>query len=410
MKMSNNFLYRSFYFEPKELTKLSEKIEKKYRNVDSEIIGEIAAKKLSSLLAAIRKLANDPEKIIQYADSLKKIDVRILAYEFPYHQEDQETQKKIFLILEHRYERFIGRRMWDHFHVYPKDYYIYRLLNVSFKNEDESFLSLQSRIRKHYNMLFAQQNPLALLAKWIGAETKKLAEAFKEWRIYPETNLEKILWTYILFVYISESNFIKKEGEEEIVYQLNQLNIYDYKKILQKYLQAFDYESFHYTILKQAVDKLGDPRKQVVSWEGFSNDEIDKVKRWLMHNELKKFFAEDTEYQRFKYWGRYVKVMKDAKPIKSPPIAIMDFGYFVVVEFAQTNNAAYFYTKENYERYIAPRIHKRRLKEDDLKEKGIMITKLSHNRTRANPHAWHKKFDEHMIQYMNGNLTYGRGW
>ncbi|MDF0728426.1 hypothetical protein PY093_17450 [Cytobacillus sp. S13-E01] len=96
------------------------------------------------------------------------------------------------------------------------------------------------------------------------------------------------------------------------------------------------------------------------SWEDFSKEQIDKVKRLMIRNDLQHFFAKDTKYQRFKYWGRFVKTMKDAEIIEQPPMAIMDIDDFIVVEFAETGNAAYFYTKETYERVISPRMHSHR--------------------------------------------------
>ncbi|WP_227938277.1 EH signature domain-containing protein [Alkalihalobacillus deserti] len=404
--MSESFLYRSFYFEPQELINTANMVEKKYKDLDDEVIEQLASRRLPGLLKAIRNLSEDREKVLAFARKLKKMDVRILAYEFPYHKEDKVTQGKVLIILEERYERFIGRRIWSHFQVNPKDSHIHYLLKIAFGREDETFLSLDSVIRKTYNKVFRESNPLLELARQIGKDHKRLVDVFKEWRVYPNEKLERLLWLYILFVHMGRKPFIEKEGEEQIVARLNQLSSNDYNKIIKNYLEAFEFEDFHHEILKQLTDKLSDPRKNLVAWEGFSEEQIEKVKRWLIRNELIKFFAEDTKYQRFKFWGRYVKVMHDVKLIKSPPIAIMDFKQFVVVEFAKTGNAAYFYTKENYEKSIKPKVSSWSLREDDLKNKNIMIHKLPHTVTASNSNYWHRKFENAMTEYINGNFKY----
>ncbi|MDF0728427.1 hypothetical protein PY093_17455 [Cytobacillus sp. S13-E01] len=207
----------AFHFDSKRLREVADKIEEKYAKYNEEYLTHLAVKRLPRLLENIRNLSLNQNEILAFAKGLKNIDIRILTYEFPYHREEETTQLKIVKILEHRYERFIGRRLWDHFHVYPKDPHIFQLLKTTFKIENDSFLSLDSRIRSQYEEAFGKEKYLQEIAKKIGYEQKKVEESFKEWRIQANTKLETLLWTYILMFHIGRKEFITREGPAQII-------------------------------------------------------------------------------------------------------------------------------------------------------------------------------------------------
>lgn len=104
---------------------------------------------------------------------------------------------------------------------------------------------------------------------------------------------------------------------------------------------------------------------------------------------------------------KHIKNIKDLKLINTPPIAAMYFGEFVVVEFAETGNAAYFYKSDGFDRYMSKDL-RFGISESMLKDKNaaFFITKLNHTTTQNNSEYWHTRFNEYMNQFYNHNLGY----
>lgn len=407
MKMSKNFVFPSFHFYPKELVTESKRIEEKYKDYDDQLIGKLSIIKLPELLRAIRKLKNERSVIIEYAKTLKKLDIKILTYEYPYQDEDIETLSKVIIILNERYSRIVGRRFWTHFHLQPTDENIHSLLDKAFTQEDNTFLSLEERVRTAYNHLFKSNKVLNKLAFLIGSEKLPLNEAFKLWNIQKDTKLEAFLWWLILKEFIGEKWFIQKESMDEIRKRIYSLSDRRYKVLLKSYLNAYEFDDFDNLLLSDAINRLRDPRVSKQRWDTFTESEIDKVIRWLYKKELISFFEKDTKYDRFKYWKKHIRYIQKLNLIDSPPIAAMYFGEFVVVEFAETGNAAYFYKTEGFDKYMSKNL-KKGIYESILKDKqaDFFITKLNHTTTQYNPEYWHGRFDEYMNQFYNHNFDY----
>ena len=125
----------------------------------------------------------------------------------------------------------------------------------------------------------------------------------------------------------------------------------DYKTLMKLYIEARDYKDFHQTIMQEAIHRLYDPNERIDDWTFLSEKGLDQVKRWLMFNELKKFFDNDSNSKRFDYWKRYFDYMENVIPLKTPLVAFIYFENFVVVEFGKIG-AAYIYYKEGFEKYI----------------------------------------------------------
>ena len=65
------------------------------RNEEMREMEDIGKEKLPPLLEEIRKLSDKREDVLKYAKELRSINVRMLAYFYPYHdKESKETVKK----------------------------------------------------------------------------------------------------------------------------------------------------------------------------------------------------------------------------------------------------------------------------------------------------------------------------
>lgn len=309
--MSKSYVFPSFHFFPKKLVSESKRIEEKYKDFDEKLTKEISRVTLPELLKAIRNLKNERSIIIEYAKKLPVLNIKILTYEYPYQHESSETLSKIMIILHERYSRFVGRRFWDHFHLLPMDIHLYSILDIAFATEDNTFLALESNVRKQYNSLFkseAREEILDKLASLIGKESEPVHDSLSRWGIIKETKLEQILWWLILKKFIGQRWFLQKESMMEIRELVESYDEKRFKILLRSYIQGLDFNEFDNQLLTSAIYRLKDPRKHIEKWDIFSTDDIEKVTRWLYQRELISFFEKDDKYDRFKYWKSILKI------------------------------------------------------------------------------------------------------
>jgi EH_Signature domain len=128
---------------------------------------------------------------------------------------------------------------------------------------------------------------------------------------------------------------------------------------------------------------------------------------------LTSFFSIDGDNERFEYWKNYTHLLDDLIIQEDPSLLIMYFSNFVVVEFAQTGNAAYFYHRENFNDFLKDRLdqlsslktksEQRRMnlfksKERLFNGKPLYIKSLGHN------NKWQTSYTRHMERYLEGKF------
>lgn len=390
-----------FQYQPLKLRKIANEIQEKYKEED-QISLTLTKKKLPNLLAQIRRLNNDESTIIAYANTLKQIDINVLSSEYPFEKEDIETIEKIITIVLKRYNRLVGRRFWQHYQHLPFDSKIINVLKFCFKNDSQDFLALKPYIREKYNCLFVQPKPKKIIESMaieIGNQKQKVHDTFKEWKVEQNSLLSYEIWYFILVHFINKLWFIKKQGIEFIRQKLESLTLDTYKEIIDKYLTGFNHADYHDELFTQVIRRLNDPRTNISRWNNISEQSIEKVKKRLIRDELYDFFEYDSE--RFNYWKRYLDHVQDVDYIVEPPIAAMYFKEFVVVEFANVGNAAYFYERNGFAENLANKL-KYNVPESLLKDQNApyYIQKLNH------AGHWPQRYDEYMHYYLQGYFHY----
>ena len=155
-------------------------------------------------------------------------------------------------------------------------------------------------------------------------------------------------------------------------------------RILDRYCEVFGVEQIETIapIVKARMGRpstSGDPR-----WREVKPETHEAFETRFKLEELHSFFSGDNE--RFVYWRKHVKTIKHVAAKLDNRVLFMDFGSFGVVEFAKTNNAAYFYDASMFRALLNS--HGRT--EGDFKRKdGGRLGRLSHNP----PSSWQPKFD-----------------
>lgn len=395
--MTNQYRFPTFHFYPVELTNEVQRLEKKYKQADRVSVA-MTKIKLPKLLKEIRALRNDLSEIIDFARGLTKLEINILATEYPYKKEDKDILRKITIILKEKYNRIVGRRFWIHFQAEPYDEFIVDMLNYVMHHESENFLGLNSNIRKKYKTIFMKEDEIIPgIALEIGKEKRVVESSFADWKIRKDSSLAHELWIHILQSFIGDKGFLDVQDIRVVEDKLENINLQIYKKIIHKYLMSFEITQYNSVLLKQVIARLNDPRENLHRWQGMSQQSVDRVKKWLIRQELYKFLDND----RFNYWEKYLNKVNDLKVVKEPPVAAIYFDQFVVVEFANVGNAAYFYELEGFKKHIEPRV-KSFIPESYLKNRyaSYFIKKLNH------AGHWPSRFDGYMANYLRGYFRY----
>lgn len=401
--MNKLFTFPNFHYDPIKLGEKVKYLQNKYKE-KGQVSEKVVMKRLPDLLAHIRSLKNERNEIIKFANTLKNIDIKVLASEYPYENEEEITADKIITILKEKYMTMVGRRFWSHYQHFPLDANVVKMLSYVFQKEDSNFLSLESTFKKEYEKIFDGSNAqktLHQLSYEIGSLKKTINKSFKERKIQKDSKLSHYIWQRVLNIYLKEQWFIDVQGVDIIIEKLKNIKLKKYKKVISNYLSDIEYNQYNEKIMMQVIERLLDPRESVQRWSGISEPNINKVKSYLMEKELSKFFRDDSDSKRFQYWRRYVQYMEDADFVKEPSIVVMYFPKFTVVEFALVGNAVYFYEREGFSKYLSHKI-KRYVKVEDLKntDASYFIYKLNHSG------HWQSRYDQYMMNFLRSDFSY----
>ena len=404
--MSNNNRFHLFHFKPRKLQEERVFIEKTFKNSERNVLAKRSKFNLPKLLESIRKVnMNDLADLMK---TLRKMDILLLIYEYPFNNETNETKKKINKILGELYISTVGRTAWELFQQDVEDPFLHELLQLSYKKESSSFLGIETEFLEPFADAFsAKAGIIKGLLPFLQDTKMNTRQVLKKWKVKDASVLENKLMTDLLVHSLTEDYIVRRDGVESITNFLKSISSKDYKKLLKVYIEARNYKQYHHQIMEQAIRRLMDPREQEEEWGFISAKALEQVKKWLYSNELKKFFDSDINSQRFEYWKRYIDYMENVIPLKMPMVAFIYFADFVVVEFGEMG-AAYFYHRKGFETLILPRTNnykfrntiskatKERMLKDTSEEMNgmpLFITKLDHRG------GWQRRFDIYMSKY-----------
>lgn len=373
--------------------------------------------RLSSLLKQIRHLPDEQHSLEAFADQLSGYQVRLLAYHYPYENESKQTMQKITHLVSRRYQREIGRMLWAIYQNYTSHTGLIHLVKLIWKTEKGSFLGIDTEARRLLNQAYQTEVPLEMLADHLTEAEQPAKQILKRWKIKESTECARKLLYLMLRNSIQQDKIFKREGEKTIVKYLARFSYTEYRYCIKRYLQAREYATFHHSIIRQAVEILGDPRTDERKWRFLPDETVLEVKRYL----LRDFFTQDPNNERILFWENHLKSMLNVIVItnfhNNPEALIMYFPNFVTVEFAGHGNAAFFYHREGFEKVIYPKIRmkQRKLKKerlsllkDDRKEPIVRRKKyrLCINRLEHRGENWQELFTKYMTHYLQGDWEY----
>ncbi|MDG4658197.1 hypothetical protein P6P90_15300 [Ectobacillus antri] len=407
--MQNSQFFHHFTFKPKKLLEERIRVEKQFEDIDKDIALHRSHTQLPKLLEKIRNTAFD--KIADLAQSLTKVDIRLLVYEYPYPDEESKTRRKINKILTTRYTGVVGKTAWDLFQQDISDPFLQELIRDSYFKEPQTFLGIKEEMLAPFRK--AMENKLSIIEGLIPHMLKsniKTEQILKEWKVKSDSVLEGALLKGMFQRGLHKDFIISRDGETYIAKCLETFSMGEYKMLLKIYIEARSYEEFHPTIMHDATKyRIGDPREKQELWNFLSYDAFQQVKKWAIQKNLIKIFESDPDNKRLMYWKTFIRYMDDVHLINEPKVAFIYFREFVVVEFGNIG-AAYFYHRKGFETFILPTVkssnfkykgtqsRERMLKNRNYEQHGIrlFINKLDHRG------YWQTKFNDQMSKYLDG--------
>jgi hypothetical protein len=420
--MENKTRYHHFTFVPTQLRDSRKQIEKKYKESDQHDAERVSSFRLPRLLELIRK--TPLEEINTLAQTFKKIDVMVLLYQYPYPDESNETRRKVNQVLFARYSTAVGQFAWNLFQHDWEEVFLQDLLRRIYAVDGYAFMSVDwdDSTRAEIESALSSQSGISIGLVPLFSDGKwKTTELLNILKVKKESPLEEELMYQTLLNGLDKEHLVRRDGVEFIRQKLERYPMNQYKDLVKIYLDSRTHEEFEPLLIQQAVDRLYDPRERMADWEFLSERTLDEVKRWLIVNELKKFFEKDTN-KRFDYWKIYLPYIDNVLQLKDkndPKVVFIYFKKFVVVEFGNIG-AAYFYHKEGFDKWILSRTKERvfrgrststkeSLLKDTAREKGgtpLYINKLGHH---GYFDSWTKKFTRYMREYFDGYFDYSEG-
>lgn len=403
--MSSKTKFHLFSFHPKKLLTERIRVETKFGNIEEDVITMIAKDRLPKLLELIR--ATPFEKLEELIYS--RMDVQILLYEYPYKEESVDTRKKINRVLLLKYVPLVGRTGWELFQHDTEDLFLHDLIRNSYFLDRDYFLNIdQEYLQPIGEAVLNKKGIVQGLSSYMATAKHAAQKVLSHWKIKEGSMLEK----KIVLGMMKESRFsesiIARDSIAFVLRILKQCAMVEFKQLMKLYLEGKKHTAFHNKILERAISKLHDPRERMEDWEFLSESALNQVKRWLLSNELKRFFESDSNSERFDYWKRYIDYMEDVTLIKHPQAAIIYFTNLVVVEFGEIG-AAYFYHKDGFIntmlkkdinsykfRNASKSTREKLLKCSELERErySLFITKLDHRG------GWPRRFDNRITDIL----------
>lgn len=411
--MEDNINHSSFSFIPRKLREEREKLHNKYGDGEAYFPEEMKERFLSKLLNKIKKISFEDEIFKKFSLSLNKMEIRLLLYDFPFLNETESLNQKILKIFHFAYTSEIGINFWSRLQNNYANKDVLEFLCSVFKIEKENFLNLDTQSRKELNHLL-DDNFFNNLVLFFAQSNQSLMDNLIRFKLDEKRPLGREIIKQTILKTIVTDNVINKNGIPFILRYMSSYFEDDYKIFCKSYISNRKFDKFHYDIIKHMLTRLSDPRYKKEPWDFLDEYSIQQLINFLNLNDMKTFFEQDGDNERFNYWKKYFEIMKDFDLIKKGNILCMDFDQFVVVEFGNIG-AAYFYHKRGFDKIIKPSkkqqlsnaalisAYKNRI--ERLQGVPLFINRLTHYRNDMRSY-WHEPFDAYMNEYLRGNFNF----
>ena len=341
----------SFSFQPSKLIAVKDDIIKKFPT-KADIFKlkkrKAAEVNLEKLLAKIKetKLSN----INFLADELRKHE--IIALVNNYEEIPNELLEKVNKIILYKYDRQLVDMLWN---IYLE------------KHNNKDLISLMSSLlsklesyndkEKILKIIFDNKSPHISFIAYYNNSNHGLFELFEILDMVIENSFTQVVAKMIF------SNCEKKsfdiESNENLLKVFSGLKLNELYSVVENYLLTLENDEFEESIMYKIKDRLGDPREDFsTAWNEVSEKAKDNAAAWFNLKRLREFFDsiktdQREAQQRFDYWETQCDEMVKVEFVEDKLQLFMIFKNFVVIEFGDLGNAAYFYEKNYFDQNLA---------------------------------------------------------
>jgi len=185
-----------------------------------------------------------------------------------------------------------------------------------------------------------------MIADFIRTDSTDLDEWLDGNEVDPASNLASQLWIDILRR--ATRKLIEKLGPITLMKRAMQETSTVQRTFQRKYLEELeDRSGWNEKVLEWVKGQHGVPRRgndQTEFWRPVSDPVRTRFRRWANEAVLRAYFGKiDDPHGRFVFWKQYSDHVEEATVELDGQVGLIDFGYFGVVEFSRTGNAAYVY-------------------------------------------------------------------
>jgi hypothetical protein len=338
----------TFLYVPHKLIDMTQKIKSKFpksETLNKKRHEDFQNVDIKELLQKIKSIELNRIKI--FSRTLKNNELYALAIKFPTIRED--LLNKVVTILKYRCNKGIIEFMWQNFINDYDNKYIIDFFQQS--KEQIKKIKIKGVLNNIIDNLF-QNNPLDWLFNYFNKTQSPFMQNLSSINISDESKLAQTLM-FKLFTLPDKNNF-KREETEELLKIFKNCTLAEFKKITENYLEIFNVDEFNTSLMLFIIERLGKPTEnQLMGWQDISKNAYNKAKNWYLTRELKDFYDSigDTTGEakrRFQYWLKYRNYLEDAVHKKQNSQLFMIFKNVAVIEFGELGNAAYVYSREDF--------------------------------------------------------------
>lgn len=160
-----------------------------------------------------------------------------------------------------------------------------------------------------------------------------------------------------------------------------------------RYLNQLKTENhWQFPVLNWIKGKFGSPPREAKAltlfWKSVESEARMRFKKWAVERALGEFFKDINDPNgRFRFWKRFSDHIIEVEKTADGDVALLDFGHFGVVEFAQIGNAAYVYPAVHFQQ-VRQRAARRIYDNRALKIPSRTIKKLAWDGRIIHSGAW----------------------
>ncbi len=396
----------SFSFQPSKLIAVKDDIIKKFPTKTD--IFKLKQRKaaevdLEKLLAKIKetKLSN----INFLADELKKYE--IIALINNYNKIPKELLEKVNKIILYKSDNQLFDMLWNTYLEEHNNKDLISLINsLLLKREN---YNVKEQVLK---IIFDNKSPHISFIAYYNNSNYGLFDLFSLLDMVIENNFTQVVAKMIFNN--CDKNTFNNESNENLLKVFSGLKLNELYSVVENYLLTLENDEFDESIMYKIKDRLGDPREDFsTAWNEINNKARDKASSWLNYKRLKEFFDsietdQEEAQKRFNYWEKHYNDMKKVEFVEDKLQLFMIFNEFVVIEFGDLGNAAYFYEKNYFDQNLAKYMSKSNSVSNTLLKKTSeardtnkkYVEKLDHR--MGDRGYWQKRADKMVDKFKRG--------